>query len=111
MMAAGFMKTFFFSGVGQRLIVPIGCAALTFFASSRLALAQTTEQPVVVTAAGVPNAYEELPSAYGAPPEFSRTRFSNAVNAYVLPPWAFFLDRKSTRLNSSHEWISRMPSS
>ena len=22
-----------------------------------------------------------------------------------------FLDRKSTRLNSSHEWISRMPSS
>ena len=23
----------------------------------------------------------------------------------------FFRDRKSTRLNSSHEWISRMPSS
>ena len=23
----------------------------------------------------------------------------------------FFADRKSTRLNSSHEWISRMPSS
>ena len=23
----------------------------------------------------------------------------------------FFQDRKSTRLNSSHEWISRMPSS
>ena len=31
-----------------------------------------------------------MPSAYGAPPEFSRSRFSNAVNAYVLPPWAFF---------------------
>ena len=33
---------------------------------------------------------EEVPSAYGAPPEFSRSRFSNTVNAYVLPPWAFF---------------------
>jgi hypothetical protein len=49
-----------------------------------------TEQPVVVTAPGVPSAFEEVPSAYGAPPEFSRSRFSNAVNAYVLPPWAFF---------------------
>ena len=50
----------------------------------------STQQPVVVTAPGVPGAYEEVPSAYGAPPEFSRSRFSNAVNAYVLPPWAFF---------------------
>ena len=31
-----------------------------------------------------------VPSAYGAPPVFSRSRFSNTVNAYVLPPWAFF---------------------
>jgi len=50
----------------------------------------STQQPVVVTAPGAPSAYEEVPSAYGAPPEFSRSRFSNAVNAYVLPPWAFF---------------------
>src|SRR5215211_8983065 len=50
----------------------------------------STQQPVVVTAPGLPSAYEEVPSAYGAPPEFSRSRFSNAVNAYVLPPWAFF---------------------
>jgi hypothetical protein len=49
-----------------------------------------TQRPVVVTAPEVPGAYEEVPSAYGAPPEFSRSRFSNAVNAYVLPPWAFF---------------------
>ena len=48
------------------------------------ALAQApTEQTIVVTG-------EEVPSAYGAPPGFSRSRFSNAVNAYVLPPWAFF---------------------
>ena len=27
------------------------------------------------------------------------------------PAWRDWPDRKSTRLNSSHEWISRMPSS
>ena len=39
------------------------------------------------------------------------TRLRNAV--YVTYPYAkkASLDRKSTRLNSSHEWISRMPSS
>ena len=30
---------------------------------------------------------------------------------YGLGTDAFSKDRKSTRLNSSHEWISRMPSS
>jgi len=34
---------------------------------------------------------EEVPSAYGAPPALSRSRFSNLVNAYVLPPWAVFV--------------------
>ncbi len=29
---------------------------------------------------------QELPSAYGAPPAFSRTRFSPNITAYVLPP-------------------------
>ena len=29
---------------------------------------------------------EELPSAYGAPPAFSRTRFAPTTTAYVLPP-------------------------
>ena len=41
------------------------------------------EESVVVTA-------EEVPSAYGAPPGISRSRFSNTVSAYVLPPWSFF---------------------
>ena len=50
----------------------------------------TTQRPVVVTASAVPGAYEEVPSAYGAPPAFSRSRFSNTTQAYVLPPWAFF---------------------
>ncbi len=33
---------------------------------------------------------EEVPSAYGAPPGFSRSRFSNLTNAYVLPPGAVY---------------------
>jgi hypothetical protein len=76
-------KTFFFSGLGRTLMLLIGCAALVFFTNHSAPAQATTEQAVVVTA-------EEVPSAYGAPPGFSRARFSNAVNAYVLPPWAFF---------------------
>jgi hypothetical protein len=84
-------KTFLAYVVGRRLILPVGCTAFAFFTANHSALAQTTGHPaVVVTAPGVPSAYEEVPSAYGAPPEFSRSRFSNVVNAYVLPPWAFF---------------------
>src|SRR3984893_11029349 len=42
-----------------------------------------TSEPLIVTG-------EEVPSAYGAPPGFSRNRFSNLVNAYVLPPGAVY---------------------
>lgn len=42
----------------------------------------STTLAVVVTGA-------ELPSAYGAPPAFSRTRFAPTTTAYVLPPGAF----------------------
>jgi hypothetical protein len=46
--------------------------------------AQTaTSEPLIVTG-------EEVPSAYGAPPSFSRNRFSNLVNSYVLPPGAVY---------------------
>lgn len=33
---------------------------------------------------------DDVGSAYGAPGGFSRSRFSNLTNAYVLPPWTFF---------------------
>jgi hypothetical protein len=33
---------------------------------------------------------EEVPSAYGAPPGISRTRFSPLITAYVLPPGAVY---------------------
>jgi hypothetical protein len=85
-------KTSFFSEIAWgRFILLIACACLTLAAANNSVFGQaTTQQPVVVTAQAAPGAYEEVPSAYGAPPEFSRSRFSNAVNAYVLPPWAFF---------------------
>jgi len=77
---------FSFSQVPRRRLIPlVACTGLLFFASHRSALGQavTEEESVVVTA-------EEVPSAYGAPPGVSRSRFSNVVNAYVLPPWSFF---------------------
>src|SRR6266566_699129 len=63
----------------------IASACLLFPATNQPVRAQSavSGQEIVVTG-------EEVPSAYGAPPGFSRSRFSNAVNAYVLPPWAFF---------------------
>jgi hypothetical protein len=62
----------------------IACAFLLFWASNRPAFAQAvTEEQIVVTG-------EEVPSAYGAPPGLSRSRFSNTTQAYVLPPWSFF---------------------
>src|SRR5258708_2033822 len=70
--------------VARRRIPLIACACLISPAVNHSALAQAqTEEAIVVTG-------EEVPSAYGAPPGFSRSRFSNAVNAYVLPPWSFF---------------------
>src|SRR5256885_17011490 len=33
---------------------------------------------------------EEVPSSYGATPGFSRSRFSNLTQSYVLPPGAVF---------------------
>src|SRR5437588_611707 len=77
-------KTSFFCGV-RGLVPLIACMGLPFSAVHNSLLAQTTatEESVVVTA-------EEVPSAYGAPPGLSRSRLSNTVNAYVLPPWSFF---------------------
>jgi hypothetical protein len=42
----------------------------------------STEETIVVEGA----APQEIPSAYGAPPAFSQSRFATLTNAYVLPP-------------------------
>jgi hypothetical protein len=47
-------------------------------------LGQTSQTSTIIVTG------EELPSAYGAPPGISRTRFSPSVTAYVLPPWCFY---------------------
>lgn len=57
-------------------------SCLTLNPSSAHAQVATSERLVVTG--------EEVPSAYGAPPSFSRNRFSNLINAYVLPPGAVY---------------------
>ena len=50
---------------------------------------------------------------YKGPGSFFQSKLLTEYNANSKPkePRKIYLDRKSTRLNSSHEWISRMPSS
>jgi hypothetical protein len=60
--------------------------ALAFATTSKPLQAQepAAVEDIVITG-------EEIPSAYGAPPGISRTRFSPLLSAYVLPPWSFFV--------------------
>jgi hypothetical protein len=81
-------KTSLFCGISVRWLVQlIACICLIFPAVTHSAFAQEVtlrdEEPIVITG-------EEVPSAYGAPPGLSRSRFSNVTQAYVLPPWSFF---------------------
>jgi outer membrane putative beta-barrel porin/alpha-amylase len=64
----------------SRVLVVSGC--LLAFAH-RLPAQTNVSQPVIVQG-------DAMPSSYGAPPEFSRSRFSNLTNAYVLPPGVFY---------------------
>src|SRR5437762_4575912 len=78
-------KTLFFCGDRQRRVLPlIICASSIFLGADHSVLAQASSEEEIVVSG------EEVPSAYGAPPGLSRSRFSNTVNAYVLPPWSFF---------------------
>ncbi|HMC27776.1 MAG TPA: hypothetical protein VKM56_08290, partial [Verrucomicrobiae bacterium] len=64
----------------RRLVVwTIAFGCLCILAINHCAQAQSpaTEEITVVG--------EEVPSAYGAPPAFSRSRFTPLLNAYVLP--------------------------
>src|ERR1700730_9618292 len=59
-------------------------AFLCWLAGPAPAYAQTVQsERLVITG-------EEVPSSYGATPGFSRSRFSNLTQAYVLPPGALF---------------------
>src|SRR6266704_6879587 len=70
----------------SRMLRPIVLLVLVSGAlvSTKVCRAQSAvEEQIVVTG-------EEVPSAYGAPPGFSRSRFSSLTNAYVLPPGAIY---------------------
>src|ERR1700758_1737345 len=79
----------------NRLSLPPCPAGLALFASlagslcllllgTSLCRAQDTDaEGIVVTG-------DTVPSAYGAPGGFSRSRFSPTTAAYVLPPWHFY---------------------
>jgi hypothetical protein len=67
--------------ISYPFVVLVCCTILTSFACKTRA--QEAVSQVVVSG-------EEIPSAYGAPPAFSRTRTSPLTTSYVLPPWAFF---------------------
>ena len=61
---------------------------------------------------------EEILTAVPAGPIFMEGGFRNETTfVYIVATrnssshGKWYIDRKSTRLNSSHEWISRMPSS
>ena len=68
-----------------RLLLPALALALFAYFAATSALNAQTAISENITIVG-----EEVPSAYGAPPGISRSRFSPIVNAYVLPPWAVY---------------------
>jgi hypothetical protein len=80
-----FMSTKTFScRVPKQLGSLLACTYLVFLGSNHSMHAQSAvADHVVITA-------DEAGSAYGAPAGFSRSRFSNLTNAYVLPPWAVY---------------------
>jgi len=67
--------------IGAAVLLVLVSGALV---STKLSRAQSAAaEQIVVTG-------EEVPSAYGAPPGISRSRFSPLTNAYVLPPGAVY---------------------
>jgi len=67
---------------------PHRIALVVLLAGATAASAQETENPQVVVRAEA----EELPSAYGAPPDLSHGRISTLTKSYVLSPFSFELE-------------------
>src|SRR6266581_2975474 len=77
------LRTHFFRPSFSHLMLLMGISFVSPALNHSARAQAATEESIVITG-------EELPSAYGAPPGFSRSRFSNTTQAYVLAPWAFF---------------------
>src|SRR5437588_11394268 len=62
--------------------------AILFFAATTATNAQGAENRAVIVEAEA----EELPTAYGAPPDLSHGRISTLTKSYVLSPFSFELE-------------------
>jgi hypothetical protein len=69
----------------SRAIAVFAAAAILVIAGGPSLHGEETVTTQTVNVSG-----EEVPSSYGATPGFSRSRFSNLTNAYVLPPGAVY---------------------
>ena len=65
----------------------LSCGALAIFSGPSTTGQETENRQVVVRAEA-----EELPSAYGAPPDLSHGRISTLTKSYVLSPFSFELE-------------------
>src|SRR5712672_2513313 len=65
----------------------LSCGALAIFSGPSTTGQETENRQVVVEAEG-----EELPTAYGAPPDMSHGRISTLTKSYVLSPFSFELE-------------------
>ena len=89
----------------KRIVIKIGSSSLTGKAGSGLD-ASAVDKLVDVVAAAKKNGAEVLVVSSGA-----IAAGLAPLGLQTRPKDLSTQDRKSTRLNSSHEWISRMPSS
>jgi hypothetical protein len=76
------MTSKFFHQSSHQFALACACAAMALIGTDHSVRAQTAVNPNVV----VTGEANEIPSAYGAPPAFSQSRFAPLTNAYVLPP-------------------------
>ena len=99
----------------ERSLIDIGCSLLDVFADEigvrlyRLLVGEVHRFPQLALsfeAAGPSDLDGRLRAYFQLATESGVVDITDVVVATDL-----YLDRKSTRLNSSHEWISRMPSS
>src|SRR5881392_1521501 len=77
------LRAHFFRPSFSHLMLLMGISFVSPAINHSMHAQVSSEEEIVITG-------EELPSAYGAPPGFSRSRFSNTTQAYVLAPWSFF---------------------
>ena len=105
-MRAGFI---FFSYNGQHHMRVIAHLSDLHFGLSDQALMARVLQTIEKIAPDIAIISGDL-TQRAKPEEFAQAReFVAAIGRHNIQ--TFVIDRKSTRLNSSHEWISRMPSS